>query len=1117
MKPLIEHEGRRASAHASRTIGTTGRLGESAIAILREARGSPSGALVVAAGGRSAADLVRLLRAFAPDLPIVHFPGWDCLPYDRASPSRLVMGRRLAVLKALAVDRNVPWIVVTTPAALIQRIPPVEEVARAELVLRPGDSLSREEIEGKLRRLGYILDERVDEPGEAALRGQVLDIFPAGADAPVRVEHQDDRIVALRPFDATNQMASGECAEIRLLPASEHFKLDPDADGGSSPGSEHRLPEHFARLDSLLTLLPRASVILDVGAEARIAAIREQIQDAYESRTKLRPERTEGERPLAPDRLYLTEPEWTERLETGPVTRLTSEPDMPDRTPPPRFVTGARPFRRFADFVVREIEQGRCVVLAGASETDLHGLSRALGEDLDSPVEAVSSWSAVEKASPGKVLALTAPLEEGFREPESQAVVIAAADVIGSRVRATADPISRTIELAGTEIDLRIGDVVVHRDHGLGVLEGLESVETEGASTDLLRLSYADDATLMVPVDEMDRIWRYGSDADAVSLDRIDGDAWQKRRETVESEIAESADRLAEAMRARDAAKAPRLTPPRAAYERFASRFPYAETPDQASAIAATLADLASGRPMNRLVCGDVGFGKTEVALRAAAAAALAGKQVAIVAPTTVLARQHTQTFERRFAGLGISIGQLSRLVKPAEAKAVKAGLADGSIRIVVGTHAIGGKGVRFADPGLVIIDEEQRFGTAQKAKIRNLAHDVHVLTLTATPIPRTLQAALVGLQDLSIIATPPSQRQPIRTFVIPFDEATVREALMRERRRRGQSFVVCPRVEDIDPLAKQLADLVPELETFVVHGGMPAEEIDDAMVRFADGEGDVLLATNIIESGLDVPRANTMLVWRPDRFGLAQLHQLRGRVGRGRVRGIAYLLTDPARKIARSTRKRLETLESLDRLGAGFAISARDLDQRGAGDLFGEEQAGHVKLIGISLYQHLLTKTLAQARGEELTEETQPELNIDAPGHIPADYVPEVEVRINLYARLARLDDPEEVDTLDEEIRNRFGPPPPPVERLIAFARLREQCRLRGIARIDAGPQAIALTFGDAADRRLIERAIVQSDGALSWRNDRLVWMRSSGSPEERLDHAIKLFRFLRKVERSR
>lgn len=1116
MKPLPEPQSPILPSRSHHSIVISGRLGESALLVLREARESPLGLLVVASNERKAEELVRLLRTLAPDLSPIFFPGWDCLPYDRASPSRPVMGQRIAALKTLMNGDTIAPVVVTTPASVLQRIPPTDELAQAELVMRPGDDLPLEVISEQLRRLGYIFDERVDEPGEVALRGQVVDIFPAGAEQPIRLEHQNGRIEVMRPFDPASQLASGECSELRLLPASECFITGDGAEDAPITVSEHRLPEHFDRLDTLFTLLPDARIILDLKVESRIATTLAQFNDAYESRIKLRGGKEDGGRPLPPDSLYLTEAEWNRHLQTHIVRRIVAEPDNPDLAPPPLFATETRAFRDFADFVKLERDEGYRVVLAASGKAERRPLIRALQDDVEVFDEAATTWSDVEQSQPGQVIVLDAELDEGFRDAASKSVIITAADVMGSRARGAVDPMIRPIASAEMDLEFGIGDIVVHREHGLGVLNGIESVDTEGATKDLLRLTYAQDATLMVPAEEMDQLWRYGASADAVTLDRIDSDAWAKRRIKVEEEIAESASRLMEAVIARKSKTAPKLSPPRALYERFASQFSYAETPDQASTIAAVLKDLESGQPMNRLVCGDVGFGKTEVALRAAAAAALDGKQVAVVAPTTVLVRQHVQTFEQRFAGFDIGIGHLSRLVGPTESKAVKAGLADGSSRIVIGTHALVGKGVNFADLGLVIIDEEQRFGAAHKAKLKALAKDVHVLTLTATPIPRTLQSATVGIQDLSIIATPPSRRQPIRTFLIPFDDGTVREALMREQRRGGQSFVVCPRIDDIDAMTKRLANLVPELQTFVVHGDMPADEIDDAMVRFADGEGDVLLATNIIESGLDVPRANTMLVWRPDRFGLAQLHQLRGRVGRGRVRGAAYLLTDPAHPLARSTQKRLETMESLDRLGAGFAISAQDLDQRGAGDLFGEDQAGHMKLIGASLYQHLLAKALAAVRGEKQADDSPLEMNMNVSGHIPTDYVPEPEIRINLHARLARLSTAEDVDAFEDEIRNRFGTPPEPVDNLIALARLRAQCRLYGISRVDAGPQAVALSF-KTPDKPMIERVIAGSKGVLEYRNDRLIWKQPSGTPHERLTNATQVLKFLAKADRPR
>ena len=1103
----------------SRTIPTGGSLGEIGARIIDLSREAGASGLIYAASSeRRALQLHRLLKDLVPRRNTLLLPPWDCLPFDRAAPSRRIMGRRIATLAALAERPEEPPIAVTTAAALLQRVPPRRTWAEARLRLRTGEPLSLPDLEDLLRRFGYVLDERIDEAGESAIRGQVIDIFPAGRDTPVRIEHAESRVTAIHGFDPATQLTTEELEEIVVLPTSEWLPAAGIDGQERPPGIEHWLPEAYPHLDTLFDYMPDALLALDPKAEERVETAFAQIEDAFESRTRLRPERS-GRRPLEPRRLYLSAEEWSQRLGGPSVIRFTLE--QLEETEIPAFAEHSRPYRTLAAFLRAEMEAGQRVVLAAAAEEDLRLLTRnrakgAANGSGGSP-NRVKDWAEVEAAPRGSLLAMRADLETGFRDTTTGITLVAAPDVLGSRARAAATERVQASEVAATEIEFRIGDLVIHTDHGLGRLAGIESVETGEAVSDLVRIVYAGDDVLMAPVEEMDRVWRYGAGAEGISLDRLDSDSWAKRKRKVEEEIGRTAEHLAALIRERRTASAPRLVPPRQPYERFVAGFPYPETADQVSAIEATLKDLASGRPMNRLVCGDVGFGKTEIALRAAAAAALAGKQVAVVAPTTVLVRQHVQTFRKRFSGLGIRIDHLSRLVKPAEARAVKKRLASGEARIVVGTHALAGQGVHMADLGLVIIDEEQRFGAAHKAKLRALGANAHVLTLTATPIPRTLQAALVGLQDMSVIATPPARRQPIRTFLLPLDEATVRDALMRESRRGGQSFVVCPRIEDIAPMAAALERLVPELETFVAHGKMPPEDIDDVMVRFADGEGDVLLATNIIESGLDVPGANTMLIWHADRFGLAQLHQLRGRVGRGQLRGVAYLLTDPQRKLARSTRKRLETLESLDRLGAGFAISAQDLDQRGAGDLLGEEQAGHVKLIGVGLYQDLLRRAVAASQGETLDGDSAPEINVGSRGSVPAAYVPEPEVRINLYARFAKAASHEEIEAFEDEIDDRFGPPPEPVRQLLTAARLRQDCRDLGVSRIDSGPQAVALTFRDAAgSRQRILRAIRRSEGALEWRNDRLVWTKANRDEEERLNLVRKLLRFLGKDART-
>jgi transcription-repair coupling factor (superfamily II helicase) len=737
-------------------------------------------------------------------------------------------------------------------------------------------------------------------------------------------------------------------------------------------------------------------------------------------------------------------------------------------------------------------------VLAAADARDLSGMSRRIARD-HGEVRAIDGWADVADAAPGDLLALRLDAEAGFAA--DGLALLCAADVLGSRARTPGGVSPAAAPWLAQEADLAEGDVVVHMGHGVGVLRGLETVESEALrARETIRLDYAKDARLLTPVEDMGQVWRYGGDETAVHLDRLDADAWAKRRARIEGEIAETARALIEAARERDATAAPKLVPPRPAYERFVAGFPYATTVDQAAAVDAVLADLASGRPMDRLVIGDVGFGKTEVALRAAAAAALAGKQVAVVAPTTVLVRQHVQTFRKRFADLGIEVAHLSRLATAAEVKTVKAGLEDGSVRVVIGTHTLAGESVSFADLGLLIVDEEQRFGTAHKHRLRELGQGVHVLTLTATPIPRTLQSALVGLQELSVIATPPARRRPVRTFAAPLDEATIRQALIRERARGGQSFVVVPRIEDMAAMAERLTALVPQLTVLQAHGKLPAAEVDEVMVRFAEGDADVLLATNIIESGLDVPRANTMLVHRADLFGLAQLHQLRGRVGRGRAQGVCYLFTDADRAAGEAAVRRLGTLAAFDRLGSGLAISARDLDLRGAGDLTGDDQAGHMKLIGLGLYQHLLALAIRQARGEDV-QDWAPQLMVDAPGALPVEYVPEPALRINLYARLARAVESGDVNALADELEDRFGEPPPEVRGLLAHARLRALCRTLGVTRIDAGPQALALTLRPEADAAAFEGV-----PGLERKGERLILRKATDTAEARLHLATDL-----------
>ena len=1058
--------------------------------------------IYVASSDHRAEGVAQLLSELAPDAAVAFIPAWDCLPYDRSSPAPEVLGRTMAAVRRLDAQASgtakAGTILVTTPEAAIQRLPPAAAAAEA-LDLAVGDGLDPAGLKATLERFGYRHDDRVDDHGEFALRGEVVDLFPPGP-TPYRLVLEAGRIVGIHAFDPGSQRSADPVARLTVDPVSTVIAPEGADPIRRCPGLEHRLSAHYHELRTIFDLLPEASLLIEPSAAARLddvlAQPAEHHRDAVAAGAS---RRADGLQPLPPDALYLGATEWQAAAESRLEPLSGEEPASV-----PHFHAGPNARKRFAAFVADRVAESHTVVLAGATAKDRAALVKASGAE----PQTAEGWSDVAGAGSGSVLTLALSAEHGFVDEKAKLTMVCAADLLGHAAHRADHHHHHAVPVpwhAG-DGEFAIGDTVIHIDHGVGVLRAIETIASEAAgSRDTVRLDYAKNADLLAPVEALDQLWRYGGADDAIRLDRLDDGSWSKRRQRIWGEIAVAARALVELARQRNETPAAVLKAPAPAYRAFTARFPFPPTPDQGDAIAAVVADLASGRPMDRLVVGDVGFGKTEVALRAAAVAALAGHQVALVAPTTVLVRQHVATFARRFAALGIEIAHLSRLTPPAEAKAIKAGLADGSIRIVVGTHAVASSDVTFKDLGLLMIDEEQRFGAAEKTRLRALGTGVHVLTLTATPIPRTLQAALVGLQDLSVIATPPARRRPIRTLVAPYDLATVRGALLREKARGGQSFVIVPRIEGLDRIAQALAEACPELHVLPAHGRMGAAEVDAAMVDFAEGHGDVLVATSIIESGLDVPRANTMVVTGAELFGLSQLHQIRGRVGRGRLQGICYLMTEDG-EVGDAAMRRLSSLASFDRLGSGFALSGRDLDLRGAGDLVGEEQAGHLKLIGLGLYQHLMSLAIREAKGE-VVEDWSPEIHIDRSGSLPVDYIPEPELRLNLYARLSRVSEPHEAAAIADEMADRFGPPPAEVRDLLERTRLRALCRALGVARVDAGPKAIALDLRPSvAPASLVERAPADLRDRLSLKGARLIYAQPSGTSHERLTLATSL-----------
>ena len=985
---------------------------------------------------QQAGRLTGALRALHPVGAVIHLPSSDALPGDVAPASPANIGRRIAALRQLGKCReqggNGHIALILSGEAAAHFYPPPEALTAAPPTLRPGDPLAIATFGAVLEDIGYFTDDRIDEPGEMALRGDVVDIFPVDAGHPARIEVADGKIVTIRSFDPWTQRTEAELDMLEIGRATE-------------PSMERAVPV-LAHLDhGMIAQSEHADKqrkrYVQLANDTTSAGRQEAIDDASWSRAVK---------------------QW-QPLNLGDMTCEV-----------PRFAEEKAPLAALARFARPLLDEGRVLILAGSSR-DIRFLRSKLSKRLRVEFEEALNYEALQALAPGRAAHIAAPMDAGF--VNERYVLLAAADILGSRAILEDIHSDGTTPWTVTGADIRIGDVVIHEDHGVAKIAGLEPAPaTDEGSAEMIALEFADGARRLVAIDDADRIWRYGADGDAVALDKLDGSSWQKRRAKIETAVAQSATALAALAETRRTVQAAVMAPDPALYERFANGFPFNETADQARAINAVRDDLASGKPMDRLVVGDVGYGKTEVALRAAALASLAGYQVVMAAPTTVLVRQHLETFQKRFSGSGVTVAGLSRLSSATEKKAVKAGLADGSIQIVIGTGAVMGKGVDFARLGLVIIDEEQRFGAADKARLRG-SGDTHLLTLSATPIPRTLQMALVGLQQMSVIATPPARRQPIRTSLDQFDDGRIRTALKREKSRGGQSFVVVPHIEDMSALSKRLRHIVPDLSLIEAHGKLPAAEIDESMVGFAKGEGDILLATNIIEAGLDVPRANTMIIWRADRFGLAQLHQLRGRVGRGNRRGQVLLLTEEAHEMGEQTLKRLRTLATFDRLGAGFEISARDLDIRGAGDLSGETQSGHMKLIGADLYQHLLGMALRRARGDEV-EHWAPDLNLGATGTLPTNWIPEADVRLGLYVRLARTEDVAGIDAFREELVDRFGPPPPDAEALLTRSRIRLAARALDIARIDAGPAAIALTPHKCFDSDIKEAGLVEKEG---------------------------------------
>ncbi len=1059
--------------------------------------------LFVARDGQRLAEIERGVRFFAPSVDVVEFPAWDCLPYDRVSPHAAIVARRMAALAHVSQPSKRPTIILTTVNAALQRVPQQAVVAGGALSAAAGSRMPMADLVRWLEGNGFLRTSTVREPGEYAVRGGILDLYAAGTEEPVRLDFFGDTLETVRNFDAETQRTTNRQTRIDLVPVSE-MALTPESiarfrqryvamfgaaapddlfyhavsEGRRHVGMEHWLPLFAEELETLFDHVDGAPVVLDHLVDEAIAERVDQIADHYKARHAAMESGDAGGgapyKPLPPDRLYLDKRAWGDLLKARAVARLSpfAQPeaagivDMGGRAgrgfTAERTAENVNVFDAVIDHIKATLKAGKRVVVACWSDGARDRMGQVLVDHGLTRLKPVADWREAAALDREMTALGVLGLESGF--DTATLAVIGEQDILGDRLvrphakRRPADYLSDVTSLAE-------GDLVVHIDHGIARFNGLKTIEAAGAPHDCLELIYAGNDRVYLPVENIELLSRYGSESADVPLDKLGGVAWQSRKARLKKRIRDMAEALIKIAAARAMKQAPVLTPPDGLYDEFAARFPYEETEDQQTAIDTVLGDLSTGTPMDRLVCGDVGFGKTEVALRAAFIAALSGRQVAVVVPTTLLARQHFKTFSERFAGLPVRVAQASRLVGTKELAAVKAGISDGSIDIVVGTHALLSKGIAFRDLALLIVDEEQHFGVKHKERLKELKADVHVLTLSATPIPRTLQLALTGVRELSLITTPPIDRLAVRTFISPFDPLVVREALLRERYRGGQSFYVCPRISDLAERHAFLSEAVPEVKVAVANGQMTPAALEDVMTAFYDGAYDVLLSTSIVELGLDIPTANTLIVHRAEMFGLAQLYQLRGRVGRSKQRAYALFTVPPDRTLTGTAERRLKVLQSLDTLGAGFQLASHDLDIRGAGNLLGEEQSGHIKEVGYELYQQMLEEAVASLKsGGETAEEGRwaPQITIGMAVMIPETYVADLQLRLNLYKRLSDLDDQPAIEAFAAELIDRFGPLPEEVDHLLRIVAIKALCRRANIDKVDVGPKGAVIGFRD-------------------------------------------------------
>lgn len=1062
--------------------------------------------LYIVSDGISLENTADLLKTLAPEIDVLKLPAWDTVPYDRVSPNIEITAERVQTLCALAKNPTPkkPRIIIASIGATMQKLPLKKIFLNSIREIKIGSELKFEDFIHYAAINGYTKVEQVMEAGEYAVRGDILDIFPVGTDEPLRIDLFGDEVERIRTFDVLTQRTTNELekytfqvmgelsldqnsiktfrSKYRELfgAASQTDELyDSISNGKKYIGQENWLPLFFDEpLPTIFDYLPQARLVIGRQVEDALKTKAESIRDYYLARLEALKVKSINEvdtyRPIPPELLYLNEEQFKQVINARqplyftPLTLPEREDIISAQVVPvinfasAKNINAAKVYEDLKAYLEENKKLKR--MIACYSQGSRERLFSLMSEYSIADLAVADTWKEAEdKAKLKRVVLVLMNLPHGFKGDGY--LLISEQDILGEKQRRKAKKVTAKDFIADVS-SLSVGELVVHIEHGIGRFLGLENITAGGAPHDCLKILYANDAKLFVPVENIDVLSRYGIEDDNIQLDTLGSAAWQAKKAKVKNRIREIASKLIEIAAERQLKSSEIFIPEHGCYDEFCAKFPYHETDDQLNAIADVLKDLGQGSPMDRLVCGDVGFGKTEVALRAAYAVATCGAQVALIVPTTLLARQHYYNFKQRMEGFPVNVKMLSRLVTPKESALVKQGLEDGSVDIVIGTHALLANNIKFSNLGLLIIDEEQHFGVVHKEKLKSLKSDVHVLTLTATPIPRTLQLSLTGVKQLSIIGTPPVDRLAARTFVMPFDKVMIKEAIYREKFRGGQTFFVCPRVSDIHEVEQGLRELVPDIKIAVAHGQMPVKQLEDVMNDFADGKFDLLLSTTIIESGIDMPTVNTMIVHRADMFGLAQLYQLRGRIGRSKVRGYCYFTVPKQKKLNPVAERRLNILQALDTLGAGFSLASHDMDIRGSGNVLGEEQSGHIKEVGIALYQHMLEEEIARQKANIGTSNQSefsdwaPQITTGIPIMIPEDYVRDLGVRLGLYKRIGDLQDKDAILDMREELIDRFGDIPPEVDNLLKTVEIKQLCRVANIEKVEAGAKGILLMF---------------------------------------------------------